>query len=380
MKIVNVSLTAPYNEGWGYQENLLTKWQQRNGNQVTLLTTRYISSKSDDTFKIVEKEEYINDNNVKIVRLDWLINIWAFRTLRIYKNFYKKLEYEKPDFIFIHGCQYLDAIKTYIYLKRHPNVHAVVDNHADETNSAKTFFPKLLHLTLWRITANLLSKRIDNFFGVLPIRCDFINKYYGINKDRIKYLPMGIDDDLIEEAKSNISEISKKYNFNKNEINIVCGGKFDHYKKEIINLMKSINNNNNVHLYVYGSIGDEIKDEFQTLLTNKITYLGWLNQTDSYSVLLICDIAIFPGRHSVIWEQCVGLGIPLVVRKWPGTNHVDIGGNCLFLNYGTTNEIDDVINKIQNSDILNKMKESAHSKNKDMFSYKNIAYKSINAS
>lgn len=378
MKIVNVSLTAPYNDKWGYQENLLTKWQKKNGNEVTLITTRFISNKNDDGFGITDAESFINDDGVKIIRMDWIHNDWACRTLRIFKNTYRTIEDEKPDFLFIHGCQFFDAVAVCRFLKKHPETKAVVDNHADETNSAKTFFPKILHLFLWRIMANLLNRYIYCFYGVLPIRCRFLTKYYGISTDRIKLLVMGADDDLIDLANRQTEEISRKYSIDKNQFNIVCGGKFDHYKTEILELMKAVNRTDNVHLYIYGSIGDEIIDQFNSLLSDKITFAGWMSQQDSYSLLCISDIAIFPGRHSVIWEQCVGLGVPLVVKELPDTKHIDIGGNCMFIDHPDQYKLLEVIKDLQDHPKkLADMKKAAQSQKKNEFRYSEIAKKSI---
>ncbi|WRK53645.1 hypothetical protein SD457_00395 [Coprobacillaceae bacterium CR2/5/TPMF4] len=95
--------------------------------------------------------------------------------------------------------------------------------------------------------------------------------------------------------------------------------------------MKMINElSNNIKLLVFGSIIDELIDEFNSLLSNQVIYLGWLNQSEMINKLLIADLAIFPGRHSVIWEQACGLGIPIIVKNWKGTHHVDKGGNAFF--------------------------------------------------
>lgn len=378
MKIVNISLAAPYNEGWGYQENLLTKWQKRIGNDVTLITTRFESRKSDDHYNKVSAITYTNDDGVKIIRQEWLLDIWACRILHMYKNLYKTIEKEKPDFLFIHACQFLDAFKICKYLKNNPNVLAVCDNHADFTNSAKSLFPKLLHKTLWKITAKKLAKQVKMFYGVLPARCDFLHDVYGVDSKQIDLLFMGADNEVINESKSNINIIKERLNIDSHYINFVSGGKFDHYKKEIVNLMKAINNLDNVHLYIFGSIGDEIAVEFESLLSNKITYAGWLNQTDSYALIQACDFAFFPGRHSVIWEQCVALGIPVIVKNHKGTNHININNNCLFLDdisiLNIQKTLSDIIN---NNKLSNSLKNNARSIVNNPFLYEEIAKKSI---
>ena len=377
MKIVNLALGNTYNEGWGYQENLLTKWQKLNGHDVTVITSRMVNNKNDDGYHLIDTEEYVNDLGIKVIRIDYLHNNWAFRTLRVFKDLYKTIEAEKPDFIFIHNGQFLDSLKVSKYLKDHPGCKAACDNHADETNSAKSFFPKILHYTIWNYCMNQLKKYVYRFYGVLPIRCDFLKKYYHLPEDKVELLVMGVDDDLIDKACTDSFEFKKHYSINPNKLNIITGGKIDHYKTETLNLMEAVKNNPAVHLFIFGSIGDEIKDRFDELLYDNMTYLGWLTQEESYAALKANDVAIFPGRHSVIWEQCVGLGVPLVVRKWPGTTHVDIGGNCIFLEKGSTEELREVIDDLLNKDYLNNLKANAEKENRKQFSYKNIAEKSI---
>ena len=377
MKIVHLMLGNTYNEGWGYQENLLSKWHKLNGNDVSIIASRMVNNKNDDGYHLTDVETYTNDLGINVTRIDYLFNNWAFRTLRVFKDLYHTIYIENPDFIFIHNGQFLDSLRVCKYLKDHPNCKAVVDNHADETNSAKSFFPKLLHYTIWRYCMNKLNKYVYKFYGVLPIRCDFLKKYYNLPDDKIDLLVMGVDDKLIESSKRKVTSIKKKYDIKKNKLNIVTGGKIDHYKTETLNLMRVVNNHPDVNLYVFGSIGDEIKDEFNSLLSDNVKYIGWLNQEESYSVLQANDIAIFPGRHSVIWEQCVGLGVPIIVREWPGTKHVDIGGNCIFLKEGSEEELEDYINKLLcYENILEDLKTNSK-KNSSQFSYKNIAIKSI---
>ena len=63
--------------------------------------------------KLKVLKENIPDNNAKFYvsfqfysfseNIDYLLNIWAFRTLRLFKNTYETIEKENPDFIFIHN-------------------------------------------------------------------------------------------------------------------------------------------------------------------------------------------------------------------------------------------------------------------------------------
>ncbi len=46
-----------------------------------------------------------------------------------------------------------------------------------------------------------INKYASVFYGVLPIRCDFIKDMYGISADKIELLAMGADDELLEIGK-----------------------------------------------------------------------------------------------------------------------------------------------------------------------------------
>lgn len=66
MNIVHIAPNSPYNDGWGYQENLLPKYQHKLGHKVTLI----VSDKMFYEGKIVTSDEvsYISKNGYKVIR------------------------------------------------------------------------------------------------------------------------------------------------------------------------------------------------------------------------------------------------------------------------------------------------------------------------
>lgn len=67
MRIVHIAPNAPYNEGWGYQENLLTKYQAKSGNDVTLI----ITTKMHKDGRIINvKWIFRSDELVKIISIN----------------------------------------------------------------------------------------------------------------------------------------------------------------------------------------------------------------------------------------------------------------------------------------------------------------------
>ena len=130
-----------------------------------------------------------------------------------------------------------------------------------------------------------------------------------------------------------------------------------------------------IKLIVFGSINDDINDEINLLSGSKnIMLIGWLPTSNIYDVLLASDLAIYPGTHSVLWEQTVGLGLPCIFKRWEGMQHVDVGGNCLFIDEITIINIKEIILRLYNDPLLlNQMKKTATERGIKRFSYFEIA-------
>ena len=111
--------------------------------------------------------------------------------------------------------------------------------------------------------------------------------------------------------------------------------------------------------------------------SDKIKYIGWISAERSYDIFAAADLVVFPGRHSVYWEQVAALGVPMVVKEWPGTQHVNVNGNVMFLKEDNVSEIKETINRIiSDRHLYNTMKDRAQSV-RNIFSYNEIAKRSI---
>ena len=99
---------------------------------------------------------------------------------------------------------------------------------------------------------------------------------------------------------------------------------------------------------------------------------------ESYELLSSANLAIYPGRHSVYWEHTVGLGTPLVVKKWENTQHVNVCGNAIFLESDSKELIKDTILKYLFTDDYSFLKAAADKAKKE-FLYSRIAKKSLGA-
>ncbi len=132
-------------------------------------------------------------------------------------------------------------------------------------------------------------------------------------------------------------------------------------------------------LLVFGPVADELKERFNALVDGrKIQYVPYVEGKDTYSYFASADLLVFPGRHSVFWEQAAGQGIPMLCKEWAGTKHVDLGGNVRFLKHDSTEEIQGEIKRLlDNPEEYRFMKSVAEREGMKTFSYRNIARQSI---
>lgn len=382
MKIVHMCLGCFFPDNYSYQENMLPKFHKQLGHDVEVIASLYTFDKDGRGTYMEKASSYLNEYAIPVTRLDYKKPLKIYRKLKRYEGTYNALKKANPDILFIHGCQFMDMDTVVRYLKKNPKTKVYVDNHADFSNSATNFISKnILHKLLWRHTAHIIEPFTTKFYGVLPARVDFLKNIYGMPANKVELLVMGADDDKIHEALTENSRdsIRERYGIKPDDFLIMTGGKIDPWKTQTLLLMDAVKKivNPKVRLIVFGSVTPELKDEVNTRADgSKVQYIGWVKSDELYQYWSAADLAVFPGRHSVFWEQVAGMGIPMVCKYWDGTTHVDVGGNVRFLKKDSADEIQRVIEKIVNEE-YSEMKKAAVEKGEQMFSYKSIAKKAI---
>ena len=381
--IVHLVLNGPVTDGFDYQDNNLTKYQRRDGFQVSIITSQWVWGQ-EGKLERYDKTDYFNDDGVRVIRLPIIGKQIFYRKMKLFKGVYSAIDECSPNLLFIHGLSYLDIITVARYLKKHPEVIAYADNHSDFTNSATNWISKeILHKIIWRHCAQVVNPYIRKFYGVLPARVDFLVDMYNLPREKCELLVLGADDDKVEEAnKPEIKQrIREKHGIASDDFMIVTGGKIDRWKEQTLLLMEAVQNiqNDKVRLIIFGSVEDYLSERVHELSDGrKIQYIGWIPSKETYHYIAAADLAVFPGRHSTLWEETVALGVPMLCKDHPGTHHVDLGGNVRFLEKDSFKEIQDEIeNLLNNTEEYNKMKTVAKEEGMKAFSYREIARKAI---
>jgi len=387
MKILHCCLAAFYIDNFSYQENILPKIHKQQGNDVTILasTETYI-----DNIKLgyVKPSSYYTNEDIPITRIPYVnwIPKFVVRKLRIYSGIQQFLQKVKPDVIFMHDSQFLSIIEFVRFAKKN-NVKIYIDSHTDFINSAKNWISKnILHKIVYKFCIKQIEKYTTKFYGTLPVRVEFLHDVYGIDKNKIELLPFGADDSYFRWEDKEIikAEIRSQLMIGKNDFVIITGGKID-TRKNIHQLMKAyieLTNQDkieNIKLIVFGKPTAELKKEIDSYITNSlIRYVEWLPSEEIYKYFFASDLAFFPGTHSVLWEEAVGLGLPCVFYKWEGIQHVNLGGNCLFLESAGIEEIKKTIISVLKEELtFEKMKNNAEKLGPEKFSYTKIAKQAL---
>lgn len=385
MKILHLHLNGPFTENWGYQENVISEEHKRLGHEVIVITNCFTYN---DEGIIIESYpiDKIMDNGVRLIRIKKKkLLLKKFEDIfRPYK-IYKLLCNINPDFIFIHGLigsiGTLDVVK-YVKRKNH-NCDIVVDIHQDYCNSPinKTIKYNLLKFILRRLNA-ILIKYVKKIFYVRPSTKIYAENYYNVPSTHLEFLPLCSDFRIIHELEKdeNVTNFRYTHSFSNDDILICHGGKLDSNKKtiELVNAVEKLNDENpRVKLLIFGPILNDINDILVTKIENSnfITYFGRLKVEEYYKLFLSSDIAVFPGGHSVLWEEALSCGLAMLVTKIYGAENYDLGGNVKYLEFSTSNEILLKLKEIITKDKYKKMKMISKRNAENIFSYEAISKK-----
>lgn len=381
MNIVHICLGSFYIEGWGYQENILPAVHIKMGNAVTVLTSDYAFNHGYEEVKKSE-HEYINPKGIHVKILEHK-NFFGRTWFGNYCDVYGELDRLCPDVIFVHGGQFVALKDVVRYCKVHPTVRFFIDQHGDYYNMPVTTFRQKIHqYVIFRHYIRKAIKYADKFWGVTPWRCQYLREVYGIPREKIDLLVMGADDEKIhfDQMPELRSRIRWELGLQEMDFVLITGGKIDR-TKNIHLLMQAVAelNQKDLKLIVFGQPNDDMAEEIQQLSQDPhICNIGWIQSDTVYDYFLASDLAVFPGTHSVLWEQACGCGIPVMVKDWEGMHHVDVGGNCIFLHEDSIEEMkDQILSLHQNKNRYQQMKSAAEKKGIPTFSYQEIAKRAI---
>ena len=381
MKIVHVCICGIFCEDYAYQENLLTKYHRKMGHEVTVIAPAYVKLNAAGMIQNDHTVEKILPDGIKVIRLKPRIKSYKLNAhLHLFHNLKKTILTESPDLLFVHGVSSFDYLSLPAVKRKNPKMHIVFDNHGDRYNSCRNYLSRLLNGWIYRyLLVRRLIPAADRFYGVTPARCRFLHDVYGVPEEKIELLVMGADDERMQLERRSLlrAEVRAEYGVSEEDFLIVTGGKID-LKKNIHLLAEAVKRLDipEIRLLIFGSITGELQDYFNNLESDRVVLVGWVRSDAVYRYFYAADLVVFPGLHSVLWEQAVAAKTPCAVSDIAGFHHVDFNGNCLFLENSTVDYYREIIAGVYADPSRRRiLKENADSEQSRQFLYSRIARK-----
>ena len=349
MKII--MLCDFYNEVLEYQENLLVKYYAKHGHEVTVITSTfesvfdYYADRHDNS---VPARTY-RHGGAKIIKLRYRYNL--LNRLRAFTRIDRILDEEAPDLIFVHDIM-LNMPECVRYVQRHPGCRMIMDYHADYSNSGKNALSlKVLHGVCRKWFLDQARPYISKIFPIVPASATFLHEVYKIPVSDMEILPLGADTDLVSAVRSNSSRRALRVSLGiaDDHIVIFTGGKLAPAKKTGLLLEAAVLLQRfPLHIVVVGEASEEhagYQEELQrSSATNpRVHMVGWLGREDIYRHLDMADLAVFPASQSILWQQAIAIGLPLIVGN---TGHQDISYLNLYDNIIILEKTDIHVNKL----------------------------------
>jgi len=160
---------------------------------------------------------------------------------------------------------------------------------------------------------------------VVPASADFLKTYYRLPDTEMELLPLGVDLDTAGAARrgGGRARVRERLGIPDDALVIFTGGKLGRLKRteEVLHALRRLNDPK-VHVIIVGKVdglgGDvayatTVEDAARGLVNAH--FVGWQDRSGVYEHLAASDVAVFPASQSVLWQQSLGMGLPLVVTE-----------------------------------------------------------------
>lgn len=310
-----------YNETMEYQENLLAKYYLKHGHEVTIITSTFVSvfDYYNDRYDSSAPARTYYDGAAKIIKLPYRYNI--LNRLRAYTRIDGILESEAPDLIYVHDIM-LNFPEAIEYIKMHSGCRMIMDYHADYSNSGKSWISrKVLHGIVRKWFLDRARPYLSKIFAFTPAAIPFLHDLYRVPVEDIELLPLGADLDLCATTKSSGEGLRLRQSLGiaEDQIVIFTGGKLEPWKKTelLIDAIKRLSHLP-LTLIVVGDADPRFAQYKERLFEASrgcanIHFVGWLAAPDIYRHLSMAQMAVFPASQSILWQQAIAMGLPLIV-------------------------------------------------------------------
>jgi 1,2-diacylglycerol 3-alpha-glucosyltransferase len=306
-----------------YQENMLARAFGKADHEVLIIAST-ITSLQDyvaDKDKGKGAPSEIDCDWGRLVRLPFRINL--LHRIKQFTSIRPTLEAFKPDLLFFHDIipNLTEGVR---YVREHPRCAMIMDYHADASNSGANWLSrKLLHGVFRKKILDHARPYLRKILPVTPGGTEFLSEHYGVPVSEMELLPLGTDQQYAAQiSDSDVRHrIRAELGIGADDLVVFTGGKFAPYKRtEDVLAAVSRLNGSAAHAIVVGSadaahLGYAQHIENLAAENPRLHMVGWQDREGVYAHMAACDIAVFPASQSVLWQQSLGMGLPLILSE-----------------------------------------------------------------
>lgn len=325
MKILHI--INYYQEGFGYQENLLAFYQKKLGHDVVIVTSDWyfpFPYYESTVFKTL-KERFVGvgwyqDNGINIYRKKSFFQkigppgfIW-FTALNEIRRF-------KPNIIHVHGATSLTIFELLLFKKKY-SYKIFIDSHQDYSvnNRSNSILYKSYYF-LWRFLYNNLKqkKKINKFLPITNSAKKWLKEKLNLNDQEMMIVPLGVDTKLMKYDPNLENSFRKYYKIN-NKIILINAGK--QYEKKRIDwvvdvAIAALKKKLNIFLILVGDTTNDynqiLSEKLKILGENNFIRLPFLKREDLRKVYCASDIGIWPGIPSITILEAMACRVAMIL-------------------------------------------------------------------
>ena len=304
----------------GYEINLLSRLQARDGHQVVIVTAEPDNAPVTQTrfFGVGDIEErdaqLFREAGVRIARVPTI----AFCSSRaiFYPRIFKIVRQLKPDVVFIH-CQESLTGMMFTWAAPFLSYPVVLDSHSLEMGSVNRF-RGIFRLFYKRFVSPLILSR--DIPVIRLVDSDYVEKCLGVPLSHTTLLSFGTDTDLFQPNCTNRKTLRQKYGLGEETFVILYAGKLDVHKggrflAESIREKLVPKSKKEIVFLIVGSVEGDYGREVEAAFLqseNQIIRLPTQRYIDLPAIYQGADIALFPRQCSLSFFDAQACELPIL--------------------------------------------------------------------
>lgn len=346
----------------GYQVNLLSRLQARQGHDVAIVTAQLkkVPTFLTDFFGtdgIDERDNrFFESTGVRIHRVP-LVGWYSGRAI-FPPRLFKVVDSLQPDVLFVHSDDSLTGMR---YILRAPKLAypMVLDNHQLEMSSVN----RLRHLfrVFFKtfITPRILAQGIPL---IRVVDSDYVQRCLGYPLDKTILLSFGTDTSYFSPSRRSRLEFRSQHSIDNRDFVIVYAGKLDESKggqffaDAVVDELRPPTDRKVALVIVgnaAGAYGERVEQTFSRSKNRIIRYptQSYFNLARFYQA---ADLAVFPKQCSMSFFEAQSCGLPVLAE----TNEINAQrlrcGNGLLFNPGDASDFRSKMITLAETDALSK--------------------------